>query len=184
MRQQDSRTTLPLSKRESVVFIALGANLLSHSGATPLATCRAAAAALDGLAGYRLAAVSRWYATTPVPSVAGVPRFVNGVAKLVGPGADPAVLLAALQGLEAAAGRQRPYPNAPRTLDLDIIDMDGLRRDAPDPILPHPRAHLRRFVLQPLADVAPGWVHPVLGLTVEALLAGLPAEDLPEPIAD
>lgn len=167
-----------------MAFIALGANLPSLSGGTPLATCQMAAAALEGLAGYRLAAVSRWYATTPVPPVAGVPRFVNGVAKLVGPGADPAALLAALQGLEAAAGRERSHANAPRTLDLDIIDMDGLRRDAPDPILPHPRAQLRRFVLQPLADVAPGWVHPVLGLTVEALLAALPADDLPEPITE
>jgi 2-amino-4-hydroxy-6-hydroxymethyldihydropteridine diphosphokinase len=120
----------------------------------------------------------------PVPPMAGVPRFVNGMVRLVGPACDPAMLLAALQGLEAAAGRERPYPNAPRTLDLDIIDIDGLRRDAPDPVLPHPRAHLRRFVLQPLADVAPGWVHPVLGLTVEALLAALPTEDLPEPILE
>jgi 2-amino-4-hydroxy-6-hydroxymethyldihydropteridine diphosphokinase len=167
-----------------VALIALGANLPSRTGFEPLATCRAAAAALDGLAGLRLAGVSRWYATMPVPPMAGVPRFVNGVARLVGPACDPAMLLAALQGLEAAAGRERPYPNAPRTLDLDIIDIDGLRRDAPDPVLPHPRAHLRRFVLQPLADVAPGWVHPVLGLTVEALLAALPIEDLPEPIPE
>ena len=165
-----------------MAIIALGANLPGRYGSGPLETCQAAAAALDGLAGFRLQALSRWYVTTPMPFLPGVPRFVNGVARLCGPGCDPAVLLAALQGLEAAAGRARPYPNAPRTLDLDIIDIDGQRRDAPDPILPHPRAHLRRFVLQPLADVAPGWVHPVLGRTVADLLAGLPAEDLPEPI--
>jgi 2-amino-4-hydroxy-6-hydroxymethyldihydropteridine diphosphokinase len=56
----------------------------------------------------------------------------------------------------------RGEPNAARTLDLDIIDMGGLVRAQPDPILPHPRAHLRGFVLYPLRDVAPGWVHPVL----------------------
>lgn len=95
---------------------------------------------------------------------------------------DPAALLAALHALEAAAGRQRPFPNAPRTLDLDIVAIDDLRRSAPDPVLPHPRAHLRRFVLQPLADVAPGWVHPDTGRSVEDMLAALPAEDLPEPI--
>ena len=146
--------------------------------------CRAAAAALDGLCGMRVAAVSRWYETVPVPPVPGVPRYVNGVARLVGEGVDPAALLAALQGLEERAGRQRPFPNAPRTLDLDIVAIDDMLRAAPDPVLPHPRAHLRRFVLQPLADVAPGWVHPSLGATVEALLAGLPEEDLPVAIGE
>ncbi len=130
----------------------------------------------------RLAAVSRWYETVPVPPVPGVPRYVNGMARLKGEVPDPAALLAGLQGLEDRAGRQRPYPNAPRTLDLDIVAIDDMLRAAPDPVLPHPRAHLRRFVLQPLADVAPGWVHPSLGVTVEALLAGLPADDLPVPI--
>ena len=87
---------------------------------------------------------------------------------------SPPPLLAALQALEARAGRRRSVANAARTLDLDIIAMGTLVREAPDPILPHPRAHARRFVLLPLADVAPGWVHPVLGMTVEALIAALP----------
>ena len=52
----------------------------------------------------------------------------------------------------------RGEPNAARTLDLDIIDMGGMVRDAPDPILPHPRAHLRAFVLRPLAELAPDWI--------------------------
>ncbi len=112
----------------------------------------------------------------------GAPRYVNGVARLEGTAPDPAALLAALQRLEEGAGRQRPYPNAPRTLDLDIVAVDAVLRTAPDPVLPHPRAHLRRFVLEPLRDVAPGWVHPRLGTTVEALLAALPAGDLPVPI--
>ncbi len=169
-------------KRQSVALIAIGANLPGYGGNAPIETCRAAAAALDGLCGLRLAALSRWYETEPVPPMPGAPRFVNGVARLEGEGADPAALLAALQALEEKAGRQRPYPNAPRTLDLDIVAIDDLVRSVPDPVLPHPRAHLRRFVLQPLSDVAPGWVHPLLGATVEALLAGLPREDLPVPI--
>jgi 2-amino-4-hydroxy-6-hydroxymethyldihydropteridine diphosphokinase len=82
--------------------------------------------------------------------------------------------LGALQALEAEAGRRRSTPNVARPLDLDIIAMGGLVREAPDPILPHPRAHQRLFVLMPLAEVAPGWVHPVLGQTVEALIAALP----------
>jgi 2-amino-4-hydroxy-6-hydroxymethyldihydropteridine diphosphokinase len=138
-----------------------------------------------------LARLSRWYRTVPDPPLPGAPRFVNGVALLERAAGehecDPPQLLAMLHGLEEAAGRARPFPNAPRTLDLDLIAMDDLRREAPPPpVLPHPRAHLRRFVLQPLIDVWPGWRHPVLGQTAEALLAALPPADadLPEPIAD
>lgn len=113
----------------------------------------------------------------------GSPLFVNGLALLEGEGeGDPAALMAMLHRLEDAAGRARPFPNAPRTLDLDLVAMGDLRRREA-PILPHPRSHLRRFVLQPLADVWPGWRHPVLERTVEELLAGLPDKDLPEPIA-
>jgi 2-amino-4-hydroxy-6-hydroxymethyldihydropteridine diphosphokinase len=134
--------------------------------------------------GWRLAKLSRWYRTVPDPPLPNAPPFVNGVALLEGEaGGDPARLLAMLHGLEDAAGRARPFPNAPRTLDLDLIAMDDLRRAAA-PALPHPRAHLRRFVLQPLVDVSPGWRHPVLGLTVEDLLAALPEEDLPEPLPE
>lgn len=166
-----------------VIIIALGANLPDMCGRTPLQSCRAAAAALDTLPGLRLRALSRWYRTAPVPPLPGAPDFVNGVARLEGRAPDPARLLAMLHAIEAEAGRQRPYANAPRSLDLDLIDQDGLRREGADPVLPHPRAHLRRFVLEPLRDVAPGWVHPVLGRSVEDLLATLPAgEPPPTPI--
>ena len=69
-------------------------------------------------------------------------------------------------------------PHAARTLDLDIIAIGDLVRDEPDPVLPHPRAHLRAFVLRHLADVAPDWMHPVLGRTAAALLADLPPQDI------
>jgi 2-amino-4-hydroxy-6-hydroxymethyldihydropteridine diphosphokinase len=174
-----------------MILVALGANLPGPDGRDALATCRAAAAALDALPGLRLRALSRWYATAPVPASAESPDYVNGVALLVprgGAGApDPAGLLAALQEVEARFGRVRPYPNAPRTLDLDLIDLDVLVRQAPDPVLPHPRAHLRAFVLAPLADVAPGWVHPVLGARAAGLLAAVGLEGvrvLAEPCPD
>ena len=78
--------------------------------------------------------------------------------------------------IEATCGRERSVPNAARTLDLDIIAIGGMVRTAPDPILPHPRAHLRAFVLLPLMDVAPTWVHPLFGKTAEELLADLPPQ--------
>jgi 2-amino-4-hydroxy-6-hydroxymethyldihydropteridine diphosphokinase len=157
-----------------MILVALGANLPATDGTPPLETCRRAAFAVDGLLRLQLAAVSSWYETEPVPP-SGQPPYVNGVARLAGT-AEPAALLAALMALEAAEGRRRGEPNAARTLDLDIIAMDNLVRQAPDPVLPHPRAHLRAFVLVPLRDVAPGWVHPVLGQTVDELLAALPPQ--------
>jgi 2-amino-4-hydroxy-6-hydroxymethyldihydropteridine diphosphokinase len=164
-----------------MILIGVGANLPAADGAAPLATCRAAVEALRGLPGLRVQAVSRWYRTAPVLSRAGAPAgqpdYVNGVARLEGR-MEPAALLARLAAIEAAAGRRRDAPDAPRTLDLDIIAVDGLVRDAPDPVLPHPRAHLRAFVLRPLAEVAPGWVHPRLRRSVAELLAALPAQEV------
>jgi 2-amino-4-hydroxy-6-hydroxymethyldihydropteridine diphosphokinase len=154
-------------------LVAIGANLPGPDGAAPLATCRAAAAGLDGICGLSLVATSGWWETAPEPPAPGSPWYVNGVVRLRGE-ADPAALMTALQAIETAAGRVRPYPNAPRTLDLDIIAMGALIRAAPDPVVPHPRAHLRRFVLEPLREVWPGWTHPVAGVTVDTLLSELP----------
>ena len=159
-----------------MILVAIGANLPGPRGETPLLTCRAAAEALRGLPGLRLVCLSHWYETAPMPP-SGQPSYINGVAWLEG-AADPAWLLARLHGIERAGGRVRGALNAARTLDLDLIDMNGLRRDAPDPVLPHPRAHQRAFVLVPLADVAPGWVHPALGRTVPDLIASLPPQTI------
>ncbi|ATR20344.1 2-amino-4-hydroxy-6-hydroxymethyldihydropteridine pyrophosphokinase [Roseomonas mucosa] len=153
-------------------LVALGANLPAADGTRPLEACRRAASALDGICGLPLVALSNWWETPADPPDPRSPPYVNGVARLRGT-ADPLALLRALQAIEDAAGRVRPYPNAPRTLDLDLIAVGGTVRGAPDPVLPHPRAHLRRFVLLPLAEVAPGWRHPVEG-PVEALLERLP----------
>jgi 2-amino-4-hydroxy-6-hydroxymethyldihydropteridine diphosphokinase len=165
-----------------VILVAIGANLPGPDGAPALETCRRAAATLDQLPGLRLRGLSRWFATTPVPPTPGVPDYVNGVALLAPrPGAgtpDPAALLFALQAIEAGFGRVRPYPNAPRTLDLDLLDLDGMVRATPDPVLPHPRMEGRGFVLAPLCDLAPAWVHPVLGATAAALLAGVGTQDV------
>lgn len=154
------------------VLVGIGASLPGPDGAAPIETCRRAAAALDRLPGFRLRALSRWWESDPVPPMPGAPPFVNGVARLEGAG-DPATLLAALHAIEHRAGRTRPFPNAPRTLDLDLIAFGALVRHEGTPVLPHPRAHDRAFVLMPLAEVAPGWVHPGTGCSVSALIAAL-----------
>lgn len=160
-----------------IALIGVGANLPGPDGRPALQTCRSAVALLDLIPGVRLRGLSRWYLAAPVPPSSQSP-YVNGVAALLVDRVDPADLLARLMAVETACGRQRSVPNAARTLDLDIIGIGGLVRAEPDPVLPHPRAHLRAFVLAPLTDVAPGWVHPLLGRTPADLLADLPPQDI------
>jgi 2-amino-4-hydroxy-6-hydroxymethyldihydropteridine diphosphokinase len=149
------------------VIVALGANL---KGVYP--SCRALLeAALDTFpaAGLVVAARSRWWrsASWPDPSA---PDYLNGVA-LVETSAPPLATLEALQRLEAAFGRVRGEPNAPRTLDLDLIAHGRAVIGAPGVVLPHPRAAERLFVMGPLAEIAPGWTHPASGETAQALAA-------------
>ena len=101
------------------------------------------------------------------------PEYRNGVAIVEADGA-PEVVLAALLAVEADLGRARGARNAPRTLDLDLVAHGRQVRDGPSLILPHPRAHERRFVMGPLAEIAPNWTHPVLGETAVALAAKAP----------
>jgi 2-amino-4-hydroxy-6-hydroxymethyldihydropteridine diphosphokinase len=128
-------------------WIGLGANL-GDAQATLLQAC----AGLADLAGCRWVGRSAWYASTPVDS--GGPDYVNGVAALdtVLPAED---LLAALLALEQRHGRERPYRNAPRTLDLDLLLLGRERHATATLTLPHPRLAQRLFVLEPLAELAP-----------------------------
>ena len=154
-----------------MILVAIGANLPGPWGAHPVDTCRRAVDEIARLPGLRIEAVSAWYRSAPMPA-SEQPDYANGVVLLSGE-ADPAMLLAQLQEIERKGGRVRGALNAARTLDLDIIDIDGLVREAPDPVLPHPRAHQRAFVLLPLRDVAPAWTEPRLGRSVTSLLADL-----------
>lgn len=122
---------------------------------------------------------SSFWATTPVDCPPGSPPFVNAVALLVPPaGMAPEQLLAELQALEREFGRRRKVVlNEPRPLDLDLVWFGSETRSSPQLTLPHPRAHLRRFVLQPLAELLPEAVFPGQEKTVSELLERLQTDE-------
>lgn len=131
-------------------YIGLGANL-----GEPVPAMLGALQALQALAGVRVQAVSSLYLTAPIDSSG--PDYRNAVAELATSLSAHALLLQ-LQRLELLAGRERPYRNAPRTLDLDLLLYGDARIAMPDLQVPHPRMWERGFVLAPLAELCPGLV--------------------------
>lgn len=131
-------------------FIGLGANLGDAAGALQRALQQ-----LAGLPGTRLVRSSRLYRSAPVD--AGGPDYLNAVAQVETALSAPD-LLVQLQRLEHDAGRERPYRNAPRTLDLDLLLYGAARIASARLTVPHPRMRERAFVLVPLAELAPGFV--------------------------
>jgi 2-amino-4-hydroxy-6-hydroxymethyldihydropteridine diphosphokinase len=185
--------------RNAQLLVALGANL-PFEGQDPGDTLRRAVVALaeEGLA---VLALSRFFLTPCFPAGAG-PDYINAAASLsvelnAGAVNDLASIMARLHAVEARFGRKRAQRWGMRTLDIDLLALgdsvvpdpetqDHWRGLAPDAqigtapdrlILPHPRLQDRAFVLVPLADVAPDWVHPRTGLSVRAMLAALPQAD-------
>ena len=154
-----------------MILIALGANLSSRFG-EPEETLNVAVSALEK-AGIEVLEVSSVWLTAPVPA-SDQPWYRNAVARVDTQLGLPQ-LLGVLQSIEDDFGRVRSVRNAPRLLDLDIIACNDVVSDKGDCLVPHPRMHIRAFVLKPLQEVAPGWIHPVLGLSVEELIEMLPA---------
>jgi 2-amino-4-hydroxy-6-hydroxymethyldihydropteridine diphosphokinase len=147
--------------------VALGGNL---PGAYP-DVAALLEAALEAFAGRGLAVRARsgWWRSAAWPDPAA-PAYTNGLA-LVETAVSVRQALAALHAIEADFGRVRGDLNAPRTLDLDLIAFGRQVIDEPGLTLPHPRAHKRLFVMGPLAEIAPGWMHPVNGRTAIELAA-------------
>ena len=156
-----------------MVLIGIGSNLAAPPFGSAQDTASAAMVQLPAH-GVTIVLQSRWYLSQPVPP-SDQPWYVNGVAA-VETRLAPAALLACLLALETRFGRRRGVPNAARPLDLDLLDYDGRQCDSERLTLPHPRLHERRFVLAPLAEIAPQWRHARLGLTSAELLLRLPAD--------
>jgi 2-amino-4-hydroxy-6-hydroxymethyldihydropteridine diphosphokinase len=155
----------------SLAYIGLGANLPFEGLSGPDLLARALAT-LEG-AGFKPATVSNvWQSAAWPPS--DQPDFFNAVAVLDSEGASPQELWEALRATELRFGRERRERWAARTLDLDIIAIEGVEGAFGEITIPHPRMQERAFVLAPLAEVAPDWRHPVSGLSAAEMLKTVP----------
>jgi 2-amino-4-hydroxy-6-hydroxymethyldihydropteridine diphosphokinase len=152
-------------------FLGLGANLGDR-----LATLQGARHALASHAQVTIAASSPLYETEPVGGPAEQDPYFNAVLQIA-TDLPPVLLLAYCRSIEEAFGRQREARWGPRTLDIDLLLYGSLQHDEGDLQLPHPRLHLRRFVLAPLADLAPHLPHPRLGRCIAELLTALPSKE-------
>ena len=152
-----------IEAQEQRIFVGLGANL-----GDARATVIKAMNELAHLPQTRLKACSSLYRSAPRDAQG--PDFINAVAE-VSTGLQPLVILAQLQRIEDHHGRARPYRNAPRTIDLDLLLWGSMVLQTPQLTLPHPRLHQRAFVLRPLAELAPELKLPGLGLICDWLAA-------------
>jgi 2-amino-4-hydroxy-6-hydroxymethyldihydropteridine diphosphokinase len=171
-----SPSTISLSARneatETGVYVSLGSNL-GLDGVPPQALLGAAITMLE-LGGDEIIATSSFWSSDAWPAEAGAPNFVNAVCRIYPYDNDPALLLKRLHDIEAKFGRLRDPQNrwSERTLDLDLLDYNGLiSKNNSFPVLPHPRMEARDFVLRPLLELSPNWVHPIIQQKGSSLLA-------------
>lgn len=166
-------------KESGIALIALGSNV-----GDSVALIRSAFTKLQSISREPIRTSSLWQ-TAPVDCPPGSPLFVNAAATLIPmPEETPESLLAKLQKWEKEFGRSpKVIINEPRPLDLDLIAFGNEERATPSLLLPHPRTHLRRFVLQPLSEVAPDFVLPGQSLSIGRLLATLPSDEAMRPLA-
>lgn len=152
-------------------FVALGSNL-----SNPVQQVQNALTAISHIPGTRLVKQSSLYQTVPIDcpqsSVQVVPDFINAVAEIETT-LTPFELLSALHTIENQAGRERPYQNAPRNLDCDLLLYEGVTQNTSQLTLPHPRMHTRGFVLLPLFEIAPQLILPNHGKIAQLITPNL-----------
>ncbi|MGB1918775.1 MAG: 2-amino-4-hydroxy-6-hydroxymethyldihydropteridine diphosphokinase [Candidatus Puniceispirillales bacterium] len=156
-------------------YLGIGANLSISGHDNPKSGCLAAIDLLVQNTGLTVLNISPWYRTEPVP-VSDQPWFYNAVVAIETT-LTPEQLITAIHAVETEMGRVRMERNEARVIDIDIVDFAGQIR-ADNPVLPHPRMHQRAFVLYPLRDLEPAWVHPVTKQTLAVLISELDDQNI------
>jgi 2-amino-4-hydroxy-6-hydroxymethyldihydropteridine diphosphokinase len=165
---------------DEAIILAIGGNLAGDYPSVEALLEAALSAFLR--ADLRIVRRSGWWRSAAWPDP-GAPAYLNGVA-IVETDLSPSALLEQILAIEGSFGRKRVQPNAPRTLDIDLIAYGRRVIAAPGLTVPHPRAHERRFVMGPLAEIAPDWTHPVGGATAAELAAEATVGCDAQPVGD
>ena len=159
------------------IIIGIGGNINSEDGSHPVEVCNNAIKSLKDYA-IEVEKQSKWYRSEPIPK-SDQPNFFNcvtiAITKL-----NEYDVLKSLHKIEEKFGRRRDKINDPRSIDLDLIDYFGQICCNKNIIIPHPRAHLRKFVMGPLAEINPDWIHPILKISVLEILKRLKKQKLEE----
>ena len=157
------------------IIVGIGGNLFSKEGLHPVQICQEAIKLLKPMS-IIVEKQSSWYRSDPIPK-SDQPKFFNSVL-VASTTLNELDVLNSLHVIEKKLGRIRKNINEARMIDLDLIDYSSKICDSKDIILPHPRAHLRRFVMQPLYEIEKNWIHPILKTSVAEILEQLDQQEL------
>ena len=160
--------------RKKMILIAIGSNLISKIYGDPYQNCLQALEFIKKK--FKIEKISKFYKTEPVPK-SNQPWYVNGVISIETK-YSPNDILNILMNIEKKFLRVRNVRNEPRVIDLDLLTYKRVILNEPDLIIPHPRMHLRKFVIQPICDIDESWVHPVLNLSAQKLLKSLALQQI------
>ncbi len=161
----------------NTVIIGVGGNINSEDGSHPVKTCNKAIQTFKDYS-IKVKKQSKWYNSEAIPK-SDQPNFFNCIV-IAKTKLNENDVLETLHKIEEKFGRIRNKINDPRSIDLDLIDYSGKIRCNKNIIIPHPRAHLRRFVMGPLAEINPDWIHPILKISVLEILNKLKKQKLHE----
>ena len=159
------------------IIIGVGGNINSDDGSHPIETCNKAISLFQNYS-IKVQKQSKWYNSEPIPK-SDQPIFFNCVV-LATTILNEYYVLKFLHKIESEFGRRRNEINEPRSIDLDLIDYSNKVLNNKNLTLPHPRAHLRKFVMGPLAEIKPDWIHPILKVNVLDILKKLDKQKVEE----
>ena len=159
------------------IIIGVGGNINSDDGSHPIETCNKAISLFQNYS-IKVLKQSKWYNSEPIPK-SNQPIFFNCVV-IATTILSEYYVLKVLHKIESEFGRRRNEINEPRSIDLDLIDYSNKVLNNKNLTLPHPRAHLRKFVMGPLAEIKPDWIHPILKVNVLDILKKLDKQKVEE----